>query len=76
MLNRLIKKKNLPIIRLKIVKYTHKWLIIILNLCSEQFLYRNDLDIISLKLSIFRLPLVPVSQPNIHLSWLIVAEIK
>jgi hypothetical protein len=31
MLNRLIKKKNLPIIRLKVVKYTHKWLIFILN---------------------------------------------
>jgi hypothetical protein len=37
MLNRLIKKKNLPIIRLKMVKYTHKWLIFILKLCSEAF---------------------------------------
>jgi hypothetical protein len=34
MLNRLIKKKNLPIIRIKMVKYTHQWLIFKPNLYS------------------------------------------
>jgi hypothetical protein len=37
MLNRLIKKKNLPIIRLKMVKYTYKWLTFILNHAQNHF---------------------------------------